>query len=487
MSAATQQQRAGFAHWMQQVLVECERASATFSSGSVHDLRTSLRRCRSLADGVMAFDPSPAWKRMKQSARRVFRSLGALRDIQVMQQWADRLAPEGDAVASALKDALSRRETELKQTAATSLQEFDRAQWMTWARELPVRADVVALDSPVFAHLALERWYGAYALHRRALRNRSKVSFHDLRIGIKRFRYTIENFLPALHESWGRELKQLQDLLGEVHDLDVLWSAMLAVDVFPDVESRLAWRSRIEFERDQRLQKYRSKMTGANSLWRVWRCGLPSGEQVRKIGLQRLEIWASFLDPDVAHSKHVARLAREIFDGMKAESARVPEAADSRSILYLAAITHDVGHSVRNRGHHKTSARLLRRISPPLGWTAEELQIASLVARYHRGALPRETQKIFSSLSPAEQSLVKFLGGILRLACACDHEHNKCISGVRVESSDPVWRIRALGYGDSTPLAEHMAAARHLLELACSRPVFVVPLGPAVHALCSGN
>ena len=54
--------------------------------------------------------------------------------------------------------------------------------------------------SLVFKHLALERWTAARELHTRALRNRSQVGFHTLRIGIKRFRYIVENFLPEQHQ-----------------------------------------------------------------------------------------------------------------------------------------------------------------------------------------------------------------------------------------------------------------------------------------------
>ena len=74
----------------------------------------------------------------------------------------------------------------------------------------------------MFQHLALERWEEARELHRQALRNRSQVGYHQLRIGIKRFRYTVENFLPQRHEKWAKDLRDLQDALGEVHDFDVL-------------------------------------------------------------------------------------------------------------------------------------------------------------------------------------------------------------------------------------------------------------------------
>ena len=59
------------------------------------------------------------------------------------------------------------------------------------------RAARIRQGSALFKHLALERWTEARELHNRALRNRSQVAFHSLRIGIKRFRYIVENFLPS--------------------------------------------------------------------------------------------------------------------------------------------------------------------------------------------------------------------------------------------------------------------------------------------------
>jgi exopolyphosphatase/guanosine-5'-triphosphate,3'-diphosphate pyrophosphatase len=135
---------------------------------------------------------------------------------------------------------------------------------------------------------------------------------------------------------------------------------------------------------------------------------------------------------------------------------------------------HDAGRSKTNSGYHKASARLIRKLDPPLGWASGELRVAALVVRYHRGALPVGTQKGFAALSPSKQRLVQFLGGILRLACACDWEHNSQIAALQVESLEPVITVRAKGYFESTSLAEHIAAARHLLELTCRRPVFIV-------------
>jgi CHAD domain-containing protein len=476
-TSAVMQKRAGLAYWMQEVLNQCEKASASLSSEPVHDLRTSLRRCRSLADGIMVFDPHPAWKKMKRAGKQLFSSLGELRDTHVLQEWVQKLSPEGDVTGKFLTDFMIGREESLKETAIAALQQFDRKQWKCWANELPSRAAKISTDSPAFAYLALEKWQDAHALHRRALRNRSNVSYHQLRIGLKRLRYTIENFLPRLHGIWGQDLKELQDILGEVHDLDVLWETAAGTKAFPDSVARTAWRVRVQEEKRQRIAVYRSKMVGRESLWHIWRAELPRVEELRSLGLARFQIRAAFLDTDVAHAKHVARLAVQLYDGLPVNGVlRGPKREEYRYILQLAAMMHDIGRSRTNRGHHKASARLIRKLSPPPGWAAEEIRLAAFVARYHRGALPAVAQQSFVSLAQSKQRLVKFLAGILRFACACDRQHDAQIRRIEVDASNSVFMVRAEGYTESTPLAEHLAAARHLLELTYGRPVFVMPM-----------
>lgn len=459
---------------MEQVLEQCDQAHSGMAADPVHDLRTALRRCRSMADAIRVLDPDPAWKKMRRAGKQLFSSLGDLRDTHIMQEWVEKLAPEGDATRRILAAHLGDQEQKLKQTAAAALGQFDRKQWKTWASKLPDRAARIPLNSQVFAHLALETWSEARELHRRAVRNRSNVAFHDLRIGLKRFRYLAENFLPDHYEGWGGDLKRLQEVLGEVHDLDVLWQTAVNIHAFADVETRAHWRARIEQERQERLQSYRSTMGGKEGLWTVWRAALPGTEELRRIGLERLKIWASFLDPDFPHAKHVTRLALDLFDGLARDGIlRASQRESYRLILHVAALTHEVGRSQANRGHHKVSARMLRKLQSPLGWNRGDLLLASLVARYHRGALPKPTQRRFRALSPTRRRLVQFLGGILRLACACDWQHDRKIHRVTVESTDSTLAVRAAGYVEFTALAEHLAGARHLLELSFGRAILV--------------
>jgi CHAD domain-containing protein len=463
----------GLRAWMERVLVECDRAAVGFEADPVHDLRVALRRCRSLADGLMAMDPDSSWKDLKKDGKKLFQALGDLRDMQVMQEWIEKLGDAGDPVTVKLLNHVHTREAASKQEAFKALDQFDRKQWRQWAKTLPGRASRVRPGSVVFKHLALEKWTAAYDLHKRAMNTRSQTALHELRIGLKRFRYTVENFLPQQHAAWGGDLKELQDLLGEVHDLDVLWATAIEIAAFPDFESRSRWREKLDSERVKRVERYREKMVGKQSLWRVWRAELPSGPQLRAAAMSRLRVWAAFLDPDFLHSQRVAQLALLLYDGLKQSGllAANPE-HDSRAVLHVAALLHDVGRARGDGGHQKESFRMIRGLAQPLGWSAREMELAAVVARYHRGALPRPRGKTLRRLELPDRRIAVQLAGVLRLANALDMR-NGSEPALQVAVRDRTVMVEAAGYSALDRSAEDVAAARHLLETVLRRPVLV--------------
>lgn len=473
----TPQPPVGFAYWMQRVIHECDRAGTDLAPDPVHDLRVALRRCRSMADGLMAIDPDSSWKEMKKAGKRLFSSLGELRDVQVMTEWVQKLGPPDDPESRALLDLLAKREYEQKLLAAEAVRAFDLRQWRKWSRELPRRATRIKRGSPPFKHLALERWMEAYDLHRRAIRNRSQVAFHELRIGIKRFRYIVENFLPQQHEAWSSDLKEMQDLLGDVHDLDVLWATATQVNAFASEDGRNRWHEIVREACDKRIARYRERMVGPASLWRTWRAELPLGDQIQAAAMARLRLWASFLDPDFAHSQRVAALASQLFEGLgRLEMTPASGEHDLRAILQAAALTHDVGRAKREKGHHKTSYRLIRRMNPPLGWTVPDLQLSAAVARFHRGALPQSRHKALQGLSPEDRRIAVYLAGILRMANSFDATRDGHVQRLQIGTQNGSLLVSAAGYSPWASTAEDVSAARHLLELVLRKPILVKPL-----------
>jgi CHAD domain-containing protein len=461
----------GLAHWMRKTLAECDKVAADFAPDPVHDLRVAIRRCRSLADGFISLDPDPDWKRMKKAAKPLFSALGALRDVQVMGDWVRKLAPAEDPVAKALLDHLAQREQDLKNGAIAALQGFDRQKWQDWCGSLPARSRRLPLESLAFQHMALERWEEARRLHAAALRSRSGAALHRARIGIKRFRYTLENFLPRRHAAWGKKLAHLQDLLGDVHDLDLLWQLAQQIHAFVDAETQSRWRRRIVEERHRRVEEYRVLTTGKRGLWLEWRAGLPQHDKLRAAGIAKLAAWAAFRDPEFPQTRTVSRLALKIFDGLHTNGAR-PEGSRqrTRTVLHAAALARDAGRFKADRKHQKHSYKQIMKLDPPLGWSREDLRLAALAARYHRGALPNAKQKLFDTLSPSERQETNLLAGILRVAGTLAQSS---AAAVHVQNSGPVMLIEADGLDEFGAAAARLAGDRHLLELACGKPVMI--------------
>jgi CHAD domain-containing protein len=464
---------------MERVLEEADYVAEGFAPDPVHDLRVALRRCRSLAEGIQAIDPDPAWKKMRKMGKALFSSLGTLRDCHVLADWTAKLGDAGDPLTTTLLEYCRLQELDLRRQAEEALSQFDRKQWQAWARSLPRRAGRLRLGSEPFQSLALERWTQARRLERAALKTGSPpAAFHRLRIGLKKFRYVVENFLPEQHQHWAGGLKRVQDALGDIHDLDVLLETVTRLAVLNTAANVAGWQQRIAAERHGRVEQYRREMEGKEgaSLWRLWRQGLPSGPEARSAAFKKIRSWASFLDPDLRHSRLVARLALQLYDGL----ARIGMAGENhghqRELLQAAAVAHEVGRSTGKRGHHKTTLRLIQELERPFPWSRQDLAVVAFIARYHRGALPSSSQTGFRSLPATVRPVAQRLAGILRLANAFDADHQGRIHKIRIEKPGDFLVIRAEGFDNHSALAEEIAGARHLLELSLRTPIAVRPV-----------
>ncbi len=222
LASGSHPEHRGLSFWMDRVIEELENVRSSPNPDAVHDLRVAIRRCRSVAAVMEEVDPDPAWPAMRKLPRKLFRMLGALRDAQVMEEWVKKLAPETDPVRSHLQASFESSEPKLRENALRLAGKFDQKTWKRLERTLRQRSRLVPIGGLAAECLALERFESAKELHAKALRTEKPKPWHALRIGLKRFRYTVESLLPEHYAAWSDNLKRLQDVLGEIHDLDVL-------------------------------------------------------------------------------------------------------------------------------------------------------------------------------------------------------------------------------------------------------------------------
>jgi len=425
-----------------------------------------------MASGMREVDPHPDWRKLNRQARGLFNPLGELRDTQVLLEWTQKLMPENDPVGISLMALLLEREEAIKQKLQPVLIGFSEEDWRSLSQSLPARLEGLKPDGPVFEIVALQRLGEARSLHKQALRNRTHNSFHRLRVGIKHLRYTVENFLPERHALWKTGFKQIQDCLGEMHDLFVLWRTMPQVGPILDKPSRLKWRSIIDSQIATRLDFYRSLTMGPDSLWWVWRSGLPTGDAMHKASVEKVEMWARLKDPDFARARNVRDLSLGLFEGLTG-SPGGPSFKNplTRYYLEIAAMMHQIGRSQNKRPWHKESAAMIKAMPPLPGWTERDMDMVAQIVRHQRGMMPSENGFQFKSLPAESRRLLMFLTGVLRLARLLGTDPQFATENLKIESSQHAIHITAAGWSLAEAKGHTLARDRYLIETVCKKPI----------------
>jgi CHAD domain-containing protein len=465
LTSGVRPEHRGLSFWMDRVLKELEKVRASPEPDAVHDLRVAIRRCRSVAAVMEEVDPDPAWPEMRKVARKLFRSLGALRDAQVLNEWMKKLAPETDPVRAHLQAAFESNEPKLRDNTLRAAGKFNQKTWKRLERKLRRRARLVPPGSLAAECLALERFEQARDLHAKALRTEKPRPWHALRIGLKRFRYTVESLLPEHYNPWSDNLKRVQDLLGELHDLDGL-AEMAHKSNFLDTEDSLKmWHEIMGRERRERIETYRQLTLGKTSLWNVWRFGLPTNGRVEAASMARLRATARAIDSRAQRTSQISRLAVAVFDALKRVNAASTFCDPSlRRILLAAARLQGVGAVDKERSPQRAARKFLLGLPLPPGWSEGQWDLLAYAVRYHRGAEPKSNSGAFSKLSQDQQNTVRALAGVLRFARALRKCGVESGAGLRAEKSSDAIVLRVPGLVDDVDSASRLAASKHLLE-----------------------
>jgi exopolyphosphatase/guanosine-5'-triphosphate,3'-diphosphate pyrophosphatase len=146
------------------------------------------------------------------------------------------------------------------------------------------------------------------------------------------------------------------------------------------------------------------------------------------------------------HSEHVTSLALNLFDELKPLHKLTN---DDKFLLNYAALLHDIGWIEGQKGHHKTSMKLIIDSNIP-AFTDYQKRMTALITRYHRKALPKDSHPLFSELSDRDKQKIRILSGILRIADGLDRTHASVVKNIKCDFSgdDILVRYRSSGPSD---------------------------------------
>lgn len=156
-----------------------------------------------------------------------------------------------------------------------------------------------------------------------------------------------------------------------------------------------------------------------------------------------VEAFARSCGVDIPHAQQVARIAGLLVEQLSDPLGIDP---DDRPLIEAAALLANVGYLINYEAHHKHSYHLIVN-SELSGFERREVLLLANVARYHRGAAPKQKHKGFAALSPQDQTRVKHMAAILRLALALDRTHRQSVEDVacRVDSGKVEIAVRSRG------------------------------------------
>lgn len=198
------------------------RTSKSPNPDAVHDLRVAIRRADQALVTFKHYLPRKVAKRIRKQLKAVLSSAGTLRDLDIA---IEILSKNGQPGAAQLRRAIrARRKTAERALLATLKRLSLRTRVSRWCVDLRLetqRADIetelrtlAANTLPRLAQRFFDTGHAASSQH-------SGDKLHEFRIRAKKFRYTLELFLPLYGpkaEEWTREIKSVQTILGAMND-----------------------------------------------------------------------------------------------------------------------------------------------------------------------------------------------------------------------------------------------------------------------------
>ncbi|MCB2205444.1 Ppx/GppA family phosphatase [bacterium] len=132
---------------------------------------------------------------------------------------------------------------------------------------------------------------------------------------------------------------------------------------------------------------------------------------------------------EARHAATVRKNALALFDQLR----ELHELGHTdREYLEAAAVLHDIGYHISHSQHHKHSYYIIRH-SELMGFTDREIEIVANIARYHRKSHPRSKHEGFPRLVEEDQTRVRKLSAMLRIADGLDRRHRDIFASVLCE------------------------------------------------------
>lgn len=252
-----------------------ETASSTFDPEDIHDLRVASRRLR---EGLSLFCRSyPAERivRLRRAVRKITNILSDLRNIDeclaFLREETKELGPEhGVELAACIDDYQGQRSSALKQlkrdlrkTKPITLRKyFAGTIHSPFLFDPPPDAVDPFMPIDDYGRMCIyQRFAAVLLLVPQARVPEDAASQHQLRIAVKHYRYRMEVLSPFLDDGFRTvhaHVKEYQELLGRIHDLDVFLVLLRGMGLSKITETALV--DLLQSQREKAFSAFSTKL-----------------------------------------------------------------------------------------------------------------------------------------------------------------------------------------------------------------------------------
>jgi CHAD domain-containing protein len=204
---------------------------------AVHQARVATRRIR---EALPLVARGRSGKSLKKSVRKLTRALGPVRELDVALMNLDQMRTSGDvseAAIARLRQLITEERQRLGAEMVRRISHYNLSKLQKKAVEAAARGPSTGgTRDPRRAAVALARAARRAEALRAAMENAAGIylpdRLHQVRIAVKKLRYTLEiarDLSGSRATARIRRLKRVQDLLGRMHDLEMLIARTRAI------------------------------------------------------------------------------------------------------------------------------------------------------------------------------------------------------------------------------------------------------------------
>jgi CHAD domain-containing protein len=208
---------------------------------NVHQTRVATRRLRTALHSFADVLPAARASKWNKQIRSVTRELGHARDLDVQLLWLEtRIREQPDFVVrgglSWLYNRKLKARNAIRKHVDAAMKQLEKSgvlkQIASWLATLPPHPARVRSSRALrlFAFEQINKAIDEVRAHESALADPANITgHHELRIATKHLRYSLELFGPLFPNGlikWIETAQYAQEVLGELHDLDV-WMKLL--------------------------------------------------------------------------------------------------------------------------------------------------------------------------------------------------------------------------------------------------------------------